>query len=128
RGPERRHEIAARDARAPAEDVTADRLTIDRELDGLADLLLAELSHRPESQDVDRLDVAIENVEPVLVAEPVERARGIGVDRRGRGDIDIASTQRVQHRRAIGEEADLEPTEGRRATDVSGECRERPPI
>src|SRR5439155_10089949 len=112
----------------PAEDVIADRLTIDRELDGLADLLLAEPSLRPESQDVDRLDVAIEDVEPVRIAEAVERAREIGFDCRGRGDIDIPSTQRVQHRRAIGEEADLKATEGRRATDVSRECRERHPI
>jgi len=59
------------------------------------------------------------------VGEPIERAREVGLEPRRRDDVDVAAAERVEQRRPVREEPDLEPAERGRAQRVALERGER---
>src|SRR5207237_8193422 len=82
-----------------------DRLSIDGELDRLADGRITEAFRiGTKTQDVERLGGFVVRLQPRAVGEPIKGPCEIGLEDRRRGHVDLASEQRIECRGPAGEE------------------------
>ena len=122
RRPERRDEIGPRYARTAGEDRLDQSTPIERQLHRLTHSKIGEHGVlRAEAQHLDRVRGLVERLKSWPVGEPVERSGEVGLDGRRAGHVDLAASQRLDDRAAVAVEADLDPPEVWRATDVARE-------